>query len=69
LLEFILHAFGSFLPLDDWRSRENLSTEISRYLHGPEFDNFGGGNNFREFWLAFLSEKPGWVLMDGRMQE
>jgi hypothetical protein len=38
-------------------------------LYGPEFDNFGGGNSPMKVWLAYLTEKPGWVLMCGRMQE
>jgi hypothetical protein len=38
-------------------------------LESPELDNFGEGDNFMRIWSAFLSEKPGWVLKDGRMQK
>jgi hypothetical protein len=69
LNSFCMHlAFCFFL----WMTGELVRTSPRRLfvaLHGPEFDNFGGGNNFWEFWLAFLSEKPEWVLMDGRTQE
>jgi hypothetical protein len=54
-LGIILHDFGFlFLPLDDWRTSENRRLLVE-------------GTISREFWLAFLSVKPGWVLMDGRM--
>jgi hypothetical protein len=38
-------------------------------LDSPELDDFGEGDNFMRIWSVFLSEKPGWVLKDGRMQE
>ena len=34
-------------------------------LDGSEFDCFGGGDNR----LVFLPEKPGWVLIVGKMHE
>jgi hypothetical protein len=39
-------------------------------LDGPEFDNFGGGKNSRRHLVGvFFTEEPGWMFMDGRMQE
>jgi hypothetical protein len=38
-------------------------------LDGPEFDNSGGGDNSMGFGWWLFPEKPGWVLMDGWMQE
>jgi hypothetical protein len=51
---------------------EPLGTSTQRLLYNldsPEIDSFGEGDNFMRIWLAFLSEKPGWVLKDGRTQE
>ena len=56
-LEIILHVFCFlFLPLDYWRTSENRRLLVE-------------GTISWEFWLAFLSVKLGWVLMDGWMQE
>ena len=55
-----------------WMNGEPLGTSTQRLLYNldsPEIDSFGEGDNFMRIWLAFLSEKPGWVLKDGRTQE
>jgi len=54
-----------FLPLDDWRTSKNLSTETAHYVYGPEFDNFSGGENSMRSLIEFVPGKTGWVLMGG----
>jgi hypothetical protein len=64
-LFFIYLAFTFFF----WMTGELVRTSPWRLLltlYGPEFANFGG--KILKIWLAFLPEKPGWVLIDGRMQ-
>jgi hypothetical protein len=50
-----------------------LVTTFPRRLHfnldGSEFDNFGAMDNFMINSVGVFSEKPGWVLMDGQIQE
>jgi hypothetical protein len=58
---FFFWMIGELVRISPWRP---LFT-----LDGPEFDNFVEGDNSMKFWLVFLTEKPGWVLMGGRMQE
>ena len=38
-------------------------------LDSPDLDNFGEDDSFARILSAFLSEKLGWVLKEGRMQE
>jgi hypothetical protein len=56
---FFFWMIGELVRTSPWR--------LLVTLVGAEFDNLMEGTIPRKFWLAFFPEKPGWMLMDGRM--